>query len=195
MNEIISGNCINLYYVEGNNWKKIAHSTVFGLTINLQYSQTKSKDDDDDFYGAHPQVLSWNLEGESLFSDDDDMLMSVLLTGEKLFISFGIIDEGQSTPPEYGYMGYCFLTSLEVSAPTGDKATYKYSLNGFSSLKYGQIAMPDPSQPIVFNSKETPTLEFESSEVEHEESDDYTLPNLINPLELPVRYKIMKMYT
>lgn len=194
MNQIISGNCINLYYKNGNTWQKIAHSTVFGLSITLNYNQTKSKDDDDDFYGAKPQNLTWSLEGESLVVDDDeDLLFDIITNRTKLFIGFGVISEGQTSPPQYGYMGYCWLTDLKVDAPTGEKATYAYTLEGCSALEYGEIVPPDPTQPIVFNDKDTPTLEFEDTQVEHELADDYILPDLVNPLDLPVRFNLIKL--
>lgn len=196
MNNIIIGNCINLYYKDDEEWRKIAHSTVFRLSINLQYNTTMSKDDTDYFFGAHPTNFFWKLEGESLVVDDDnDLLFNIMTRGEKLFIGFGIINEGQSTPPEYGYMGYCWLTDLEIEAPTGDVARYRYSLKGASPLEYGQIALPDPSQPIVFNEKTTPFIEFSDSIVEEQENDDndYTIPDLVNPLVLPIKFKITKI--
>lgn len=195
MSNIIIGNCINLYYKNGQNWSKIAESTTFSLQIEINTNQVKSKDDEDDFYGVHPKNIYWELSGQSLVVDDDDTLFGIMTTGQKLFIGYGIISEGQETAPEYGYMGYCWLTSLEVDAPTGDKATYRYTLKGASPLTYGQIAVPDPTQPIPFSSKTTPSLSFEESQVEHEENvlNEYTLPDLVNPLSVPVKYKLTKI--
>lgn len=195
MSNIIIGNCINLYYKNGQNWSKIAESTTFSLQIEINTNQVKSKDDEDDFYGVHPKNIYWELSGQSLVADDDETLINIILNHEKIFIGYGIISEGQETAPEYGYMGYCWLTSLEVDAPTGDKATYRYTLKGASPLTYGQIAVPDPTQPIPFSSKTTPSLSFEESQVEHEENvlNEYTLPDLVNPLSVPVKYKLTKI--
>ena len=195
MSDIIIGNCINLYYKDGENWERIAHSTTFSLQIEINHKQVKSKDDEDEFYGVHPTNIYWNMSGQSLVVENDDTLFDIMTSGTKLFIGYGIIEEGQLTAPEYGYMGYCWLTDLEIDAPTGDRATYKYKLKGASPLEYGIIQLPDPSAPIVYVDKTTPTLEFDESTSEHEQTPDgdYVLPDLINPLGLPIKYKITKI--
>ena len=195
MSNIIIGNCINLYYKDDENWTRIAHSTTFSLQIEMNHKQVKSKDDEDEFYGVHPTNIYWNLSGQSLVVDNDDTLFDIMTNNTKLFIGFGIIDEGQLTPPEYGYMGYCWLTDLEVEAPTGDRATYKYKLKGASPLTYGAIATPTPGDEVPFSDKTDVVIEFSDSIVEEQESDDgdYTLPDLVNPLDLPIRFKINKL--
>lgn len=195
MSNIIIGNCINLYWKNDGIWTKIAESATFSLQIEINTKQVKSKDDTDDFYGVHPTNIYWNLSGQGLVVENDDTLFDIMTSGTKLFIGYGIIEEGQLTPPEYGYMGYCWLTDLEIEAPTGDRATYKYTLKGASPLEYGIIQLPDPSAPIFFIDKTTPFIEFSSSVVEDQESadGDYILPDLINPLDLPIKYKITKI--
>ena len=195
MSDIIIGNCINLYYQDGQNWSRIAHSTTFSLQVDLNHNRVKSKDDTDDFYGIHPTNIYWELSGQSLVVDDDDTLFDLMTSGTKLFIGYGIIDEGQLTPPEYGYMGYCWLTDLEVEAPTGDRATYSYTLKGASPLTYGQIVTPSPSGDIPFSDKTDVVIEFSDSVVEEQENEDndYTIPDLVNPLDLPIRFKITEI--
>lgn len=195
MSNTVLGNCINLYIKQDDAFNRIAHSTAFSLQIDIKHNQVKSKDDEDDFYNTRLTNIYWQLSGESLVVDNEDVLFDMMVNGEKLRIGYGLINEGQLTPPEYGYVGDCFITNLELEAQTGDKATYKYTLKGCSPLVYGQIGDPSDGDDIIFNDKETPTLEFseETETYEYQVDSDYVLPSLINPLGLPVKYTITKI--
>lgn len=195
MSNIVLGNCINLYIKQGNEFNRIAHSTAFSLQIDIKHNQVKSKDDDDDFYNNRLSNIYWQLSGESLIVDNEDILFDLMVSKERLRIGYGLIDEGQLSPPEYGYVGDCLITYLELDAQTGDKATYKYTLVGCSPLVYGPIGDPSDGDDIIWSQKTTPTLEFSQNTetYDYQEDNGYVLPALINPLDLPVKYVITKI--
>lgn len=193
MSNPVKGNSINLFIKEGEHYYRIAHSTVFTLNTNTKTSKTISKDYDNVFYGLRIANVGWSIEGESLVIDADTDLFDKMISQEKLKICYGIVAEGQSTPPQEGYIGYCYITNLELEANTGDKAMYKYSLTGCSPLEYGDIDDPDAEDPIDFINRTTPQLAFSAAGGVCNEGDDPDLGTLINPENLTVRFTITKI--
>lgn len=193
MSNPVKGNSINLFIKEGEHYYRIAHSTVFTLNTNTKTSKTISKDYDNVFYGLRIANVGWSIEGESLVIDADTDLFDKMISQEKLKICYGIVAEGQTTPPQEGYIGYCYITDLELEANTGDKAMYKYSLTGCSPLEYGDIDDPDAEDPIDFINKTTPQLAFSAAGGVCNEGDDPDLGTLINPENLTVRFTITKI--
>lgn len=193
MSNPVKGNSINLFIKEGEHYYRIAHSTVFTLNTNTKTSKTISKDYDNVFYGLRIANIGWSIEGESLVIDADTDLFDKMISQEKLKICYGIVAEGQSTPPQEGYIGYCYITDLELEANTGDKAMYKYSLTGCSPLEYRDIDDPDAEDPIDFINRTTPQLAFSAAGGVCNEGDDPDLGTLINPNNLTVRFTITKI--
>lgn len=193
MSNPIRGNCINLFIKEGEHYIRIAHSTVFTLSTDAKTSKTMSKDNSDVFYGLRIANVGWSISGESLVIDADTDLFDKMVSQDKLKICYGIVAEGQTTPPQEGYIGYCYITELSLQADTGDKAMYKYSLTGCSPLEYGDIDDPDAETPIDFINRTTPQLEFSEAGGVCNEGDDPDLGTLINPNELTVRFIITKI--
>lgn len=193
MSNPVKGNSINLFIKEGEHYYRIAHSTVFTLNTNTKTSKTISKDYDNVFYGLRIANVGWSIEGESLVIDADTDLFDKMVRQEKLKICYGIVAEGQTTPPQEGYIGYCYITDLELEANTGDKAMYKYSLTGCSPLEYGDIDDPDADDPIDFINRTTPQLAFSAAGGVCNEGDDPDLGTLINPENLTVRFTITKI--
>lgn len=193
MSNPVKGNSINLFIKEGEHYYRIAHSTVFTLNTNTKTSKTISKDYDNVFYGLRIANVGWSIEGESLVIDADTDLFDKMISQEKLKICYGIVAEGQSTPPQEGYIGYCYITDLELEANTGDKAMYKYSLTGCSPLEYRDIDDPDAEDPIDFINRTTPQLAFSAAGGVCNEGDDPDLGTLINPENLTVRFTITKI--
>lgn len=193
MSNPVKGNSINLFIKEGEHYYRIAHSTVFTLNTNTKTSKTISKDYDNVFYGLRIANVGWSIEGESLVIDADTDLFDKMISQDKLKICYGIVAEGQSTPPQEGYIGYCYITDLELEANTGDKAMYKYSLTGCSPLEYGDIDDPDAEDPIDFINRTTPQLAFSAAGGVCNEGDDPDLGTLINPENLTVRFTITKI--
>lgn len=193
MSNPVKGNSINLFIKEGEHYYRIAHSTVFTLNTNTKTSKTISKDYDNVFYGLRIANVGWSIEGESLVIDTDTDLFDKMISQEKLKICYGIVAEGQTTPPQEGYIGYCYITDLELEANTGDKAMYKYSLTGCSPLEYGDIDDPDADDPIDFINRTTPQLAFSAAGGVCNEGDDPDLGTLINPNNLTVRFTITKI--
>ena len=193
MSNPVKGNSINLFIKEGEHYYRIAHSTVFTLNTNTKTSKTISKDYDNVFYGLRIANVGWSIEGESLVIDADTDLFDKMVRQEKLKVCYGIVAEGQTTPPQEGYVGYCYITDLELEANTGDKAMYKYSLTGCSPLEYRDIDDPDAQDPIDFINKTTPQLAFSAAGGVCNEGDDPDLGTLINPNNLTVRFTITKI--
>lgn len=193
MSNPVKGNSINLFIKEGEHYYRIAHSTVFTLNTNTKTSKTISKDYDNVFYGLRIANVGWSIEGESLVIDADTDLFDKMISQEKLKICYGIVAEGQPTPPQEGYIGYCYITDLELEANTGDKAMYRYSLTGCSPLEYGDIDDPDAEDPIDFINRTTPQLAFSAAGGVCNEGDDPDLGTLINPNNLTVRFTITKI--
>lgn len=193
MSNPVKGNSINLFIKEGEHYYRIAHSTVFTLNTNTKTSKTISKDYDNVFYGLRIANVGWSIEGESLVIDADTDLFDKMVRQEKLKVCYGIVAEGQSTPPQEGYIGYCYITDLELEANTGDKAMYKYSLTGCSPLEYRDIDDPDAEDPIDFINRTTPQLAFSAAGGVCNEGDDPDLGTLINPNNLTVRFTITKI--
>ena len=193
MSNPVKGNSINLFIKEGEHYYRIAHSTVFTLNTNTKTSKTISKDYDNVFYGLRIANVGWSIEGESLVIDADTDLFDKMVSQEKLKVCYGIVAEGQTTPPQEGYVGYCYITDLELEANTGDKAMYKYSLTGCSPLEYRDIDDPDAEDPIDFINRTTPQLAFSAAGGVCNEGDDPDLGTLINPNNLTVRFTITKI--
>lgn len=193
MSNPVKGNCINLFIKEGEHYYRIAHSTVFTLNTDTKTSKTMSKDSSGVFYGLRIANVGWSIEGESLVIDADTDLFDKMVSQEKLKICYGIVAEGQTTPPQEGYIGYCYITELSLQADTGDKAMYNYSLTGCSPLEYGDIDDPDAEDPIDFINRTTPQLEFSAAGGVCNEGDDPDLGTLINPSNLTVRFTITKI--
>ena len=193
MSNPVKGNSINLFIKEGEHYYRIAHSTVFTLNTDTKTSKTMSKDSSGVFYGLRIANVGWSIEGESLVIDADTDLFDKMVSQEKLKICYGIVAEGQTTPPQEGYIGYCYITELSLQADTGDKAMYKYSLIGCSPLEYGDIDDPDAEDPIDFINRTTPQLAFSAAGGVCNEGDDPDLGTLINPNNLTVRFTITKI--
>lgn len=193
MSNLINGNCINLFIKEDNQFTRVAESTVFSLQTETNIKQIVSKDDSDSFMKLKVLNIYWRIEGESLVPVGDDKLFEYIVKNKKLRICYGTIQEGQSTPPDYGYIGSCYLTDLELQANTGEAAMYNYTLVGVSPLEYGAIDKPDDDTPVDFNTKTTPVLEFTSAGGMCYEGDDPDIGTLSNPDNLPVKFNIIKI--
>jgi len=193
MSNPIKGNCINLFIKEGAHYYRIAHSTVFTLNTDITTSQTMSKDSSSVFYGLRIGNVGWSISGESLIVDADTDLFDKMVSQEKLKVCYGIVAEGQPTPPQVGYIGYCYITDLSLQADTGDNAMYKYTLTGCSPLEYGNVDDPDAETPIDFINRTTPQLSFSAAGGVCNEGDDPDLGMLLNPNNLPVRFTITKI--
>lgn len=194
MSEIISGNSINLFIKRQNEWHTIAHSTSFSLELRTKYKQVTSKEDEN--YSIRLDNITWNLQGESLVVDDD-VLFDIVNNKEKIRICYGIVNEGQTEPPQTGYIGECWISSLELDANTGDIATYKYELEGAGALLYGDISEIDDDDDIYYNERLEPTLAFEDPNrtVTLNDDNDYDISDLLNPHNLPIRFMVKKVVT
>lgn len=127
--------------------KAIALATSCKLSISSETIDTQSKDSGI-WTEKDIKKLSWNCSSENLFSADADAnsydkLFALMIARKPITIKFGIpangdsgeLPEGGWTIPTTGaYSGTVLITSLELNAPDGDKATFSAQFEGTGAL-------------------------------------------------------------
>lgn len=126
----------------------IALATSCKLGVSAETIDTQSKDSG--MWGEKGvKKLGWNCSSENCFSADADIngydrLFAAFVAAEPVNIAFGIpANKGNSLPtagwtlPQKPYTGKALITSLELNAPDGDKATFSVSLDGTGVLTNG----------------------------------------------------------
>lgn len=125
--------------------KAIALATSCKLGVSSETIDTQSKDSG--MWGEKGvKKLGWNCSSENCFSADTgingyDELFAAFVAAEPVDIAFGIPANKSNAMPLNGwtlplrpYMGKAIITSLELNAPDGDKATFSVSLDGTGAL-------------------------------------------------------------
>lgn len=134
--------------------KAIALATSCKLSMSAETIDTQSKDSGI-WTEKDIKKLSWNCSSENLFSADEaansyDKLFAMMLARKPIAIKFGIPsnadagelpDGGWSLPASGAYSGNVLITSLELNAPDGDKATFSASFEGTGALAKDKAAM------------------------------------------------------
>lgn len=127
--------------------KAIALATSCKLSMSAETIDTQSKDSGI-WTEKDIKKLSWNCSSENLFSADAsansyDKLFELMLAREPIEIKFGIpanSDSGElpaagwTLPTTGAYSGTVLITSLELNAPDGDKATFSAQFEGTGAL-------------------------------------------------------------
>lgn len=134
-----------MLFIDG---KAIALATSCKLSMSAETIDTQSKDSGI-WTEKDIKKLSWNGSSENLFSADADAnsygkLFAMMLARKPVDMKFGIaankgsdeLPEAGWTPPASGaYSGTILITSLELNAPDGDKATFSANFEGTGALK------------------------------------------------------------
>ncbi|MEG2856296.1 phage tail tube protein [Bacteroides sp.] len=134
-----------MMFVDG---KALALATSCKLSLSAETIDTQSKDSGI-WTEKDIKKLSWNGSSENLFSADEsisgyDKLFDAMLARKPIPIKFGIPanadaeelpEAGWTVPTGKHYSGNVIITSLELNAPDGDKATFSASFEGTGALK------------------------------------------------------------
>lgn len=129
------------------NAKALALATSCKLTVSAETMDTQSKDSgiwtDKDI-----KSLSWSGSSDNAFSADKDVngydtLFALMVSCALVDINFGIpanatklgIPDAGWTLPASSYAGKARITSLDLNAPDGDKATYTVNFEGAGPLQ------------------------------------------------------------
>lgn len=128
------------------NGKAIALATSCKLSTSSETIDTQSKDSGI-WMEKDVKKLSWNMSSENLFSAEEgvngyDVLFDLYLKRQPVAVKFGIAanaDEDEVpadgwTLPAAPYSGKALITSLELNAPDGDKATFSANFEGTGPL-------------------------------------------------------------
>ena len=128
--------------------KAIALATSCKIGMSAETIDTQSKDSGI-WNEKDIKKLGWNCSSENCFSADADIngydkLFALMVAAQPVDIAFGIPDNrGNSLPaagwelPQKPYQGKALITSLELNASDGDKATFSVSLDGTGVLTNG----------------------------------------------------------
>ena len=128
--------------------KAIALASSCKLSLSAETIDTQSKDSGI-WTEKDIKKLSWNGSSENLFSADADAnsydaLFALMLARNPIPILFGIPansdagempEAGWTLPTGKHYSGNVLITSLELNAPDGDKATFSATFDGTGALK------------------------------------------------------------
>lgn len=117
-----------LVYIDATS--PIAYSKSCTLNMTLGTSDTTNKDDSG-WAGALPSVRSWSVDGDGLYNygGTTSELFGMYNNRTRASIRF----TNKTTGDKY-YTGYCYLTSLSISAPDKDTATYSFTFTGDGQL-------------------------------------------------------------
>lgn len=128
--------------------KAIALATSCKIGVSAETIDTQSKDSGV-WNEKDIKKLGWNCSSDNVFSADADIngydkLFALFVTAKPVDVSFGIPDNrGNSLPaagwslPKKPYSGKALITSLELNAADGDKATFSVSMDGTGELTNG----------------------------------------------------------
>lgn len=132
------------------NGKAIALSTSCKLSLSTETIDTQSKDSGI-WTEKDIKKLSWSMSSENLFSADEnvngyDVLFDLMLKRKPVEVKFGIAGNADAdevpangwTLPAAPYSGKVLITSLELNAPDGDKATFSANFEGTGPLTPGK---------------------------------------------------------
>lgn len=143
----VNGKDLMLFTEMAGALKAIALSTSCKLTVSGETLDTASKDSGK-WTEKMMKKLSFSASSENCFSAGEsingyDALMTAMLTMKPIKIQVGIptnadadeLPEAGWTAPTEAYEGSVLITSLELNAPDGDKATFSVSFDGTGTLK------------------------------------------------------------
>lgn len=142
------------------NGKAIALATSCKLSTSSETIDTQSKDSGI-WMEKDVKKLSWNMSSENLFSAEEgvngyDVLFALYLKRQPVEVKFGIAANADAdevpaagwTLPAAPYSGKALITSLELNAPDGDKATFSANFEGTGPLTKDT---PAPAQASAAN--------------------------------------------
>ena len=168
--KLVSGDDLMLFDGKG---KSIGFATSQSLSISVDL-ETISHKDVGIWNDATPGKINWEITTENLYSQVDYDDLFVAMTNKKaLTVWFGLKDGHENDGQDYVqgatvnitqdgtwspdstaslYTGKVYLTSLEVSAATGEKATFSCTFTGSGSITHATYsASSDSNDKIITN--------------------------------------------
>ena len=138
-NEIINGSDL-MVFMGG---KSIAYATSHSLTISAETNDVTSKDSGNgDWSSATVKKFSWECSTENLYSKEAYSQLYTAMIAKNPVTLVIDLKEGETLPEQgwlpvtsgTGYNGSAIITSLEMSAPDGDNATFSATFTGTGAL-------------------------------------------------------------
>ena len=138
-NEIINGSDL-MVFIGG---KSIAYATSHSLTISAETNDVTSKDSGNgDWSSATVKKFSWECSTENLYSKEAYSQLYTAMIAKSPVTLVIDLKEGETLPEQgwlpvtsgTGYTGSAIITSLEMSAPDGDNATFSATFTGTGAL-------------------------------------------------------------
>ena len=138
-NEIINGSDL-MVFMGG---KSIAYATSHSLTISAETNDVTSKDSGNgDWSSATVKKFSWECSTENLYSKEAySQLYTAMIAKSPVTLVIDLkegdtLQEQGWTPVASGtgYTGSAIITSLEMTAPDGDNATFSATFTGTGAL-------------------------------------------------------------
>lgn len=132
--------------------KAIALSTSCKITVSAETIDTQSKDSGV-WNEKDVKKIGWTCSSDNTFSADAningyDALFALMIAAQPVEIAFGIPANKSTEYPADGwklplkpYTGKAIITSLDLNAADGDKATFSISLDGTGALTNGDSSV------------------------------------------------------
>lgn len=167
--KIISGDDLMVFDGKG---KSIAFATSHSLSISVDLESIAHKDVG--IWSAQtPGKINWEVTSEHLYSQADfDDLFTAMTNKTSLTIFFGlksgyegsqsysqdatvnVTDDGNWSPDSTAkmYYGKAYLTSIEVNAATGEKATFSVTFTGDGAISHAVYAATSSTTDKIITS-------------------------------------------
>ena len=143
----------------GTKLQSIAYATNHTLEVSMNTTDTSTKDNGNGLWqNSEPGMMSWSMSTENLMSDSAqnglsfNSLFDIMLKRQTVEVAFALqtnnIDyagkldtvfeapsDGWTPDTANQYHGKCYITSLNITATNGEKATYTATFTGAGNLQ------------------------------------------------------------
>lgn len=149
---IIAGKKLMLLVKDGTgNYKSVAYATNHTFSTSASTIDVSHKDLEDVSGGKWDDqdidTLTWSITTENLYAADGEGhtfsdLFTLYAAGTTLEVKFGLVADSSTGVPTGGWVpesgsaapeylsGKCVITSLDLNAPNGEKASFSATLTG-----------------------------------------------------------------
>lgn len=130
-----------------SNKQSLAYATSHSFSMSLDTEEISTKDHSA-FGNVEGGKINWEISADHLFTNQDfGTLFGYMIAKEPIMVYWGNRKtptsstsnlnawEADATASSFVYGGKALITSLEVSADTGAKATYSVTLTGVGEIK------------------------------------------------------------
>lgn len=155
----LNGSDLMVFVNNGTKLQSIAYATNHTLSVDMATTDTSTKDNGNGLWqNSEPGMMSWSMTTENLMSDSAqnghsfNSLFDIMLKRQTVEVAFALqtnnIDyqnkldtvfeapsDGWTADTVNQYHGKCYITSLQVTATNGEKATYTATFTGAGNLQ------------------------------------------------------------